>query len=53
MLDGDAVERVFQDFAPDVVLHAAGAAQVEPCEADREACWALNVDAVATIAATL
>ncbi len=47
---GDAVDRAFQDFAPDVVLHAAGMAQVEPCEQDREACWALNVDAVATVA---
>ena len=51
VLDGDAVERTFQDFAPDVVLHAAGQAQVEPCEADRAGCWALNVDAVATVAA--
>ncbi|PAP77668.1 SDR family oxidoreductase [Rubrivirga marina] len=50
VLDGDAVDRAFQDFAPDVVLHAAGLAQVEPCEADREACWALNVDAVGTMA---
>lgn len=50
VLDGDAVDRAFQDFAPDVVLHAAGMAQVEPCEQDREACWALNVDAVATVA---
>lgn len=51
VLDGDAVERMVQDFAPDVVLHAAGLAQVEACEADREVCWALNVDAVATMAA--
>ena len=51
VLDGDAVERAFQDFAPDVVLHAAGMAQVEACERDREACWALNVDAVAGLAA--
>ena len=51
VLDGDAVERMIQDFAPDVVLHAAGMAQVEACETDREACWALNVDAVATMAA--
>ena len=50
VLEADAVERVFQDFAPDVVLHAAGQARVEPCEADRERCWALNVDAVATVA---
>jgi dTDP-4-dehydrorhamnose reductase len=50
VLDGDAVDRAFQDFAPDAVLHAAGLAQVDPCEADREACWAVNVDAVATVA---
>ena len=50
VLDADAVERAFQDFAPDVVLHAAGQAQVEPCEADRQACWALNVDVVAALA---
>lgn len=50
VLDGDAIERAFEDFAPDVVLHAAGIAQVEACEADREACWALNVDAVASLA---
>ena len=51
VLDGDAVERVMQDFAPDVVLHAAGTAQVEACEADKEACWALNVAAVSDLAA--
>ncbi|MGB3542904.1 SDR family oxidoreductase [Rubrivirga sp.] len=50
VLDAASVERTFQDFAPDVVLHSAGEARVEPCEADREACWALNVDAVATMA---
>ena len=51
VLDADAVERVFEDFAPDAVLHAAGTAQVEACQADRAGCWALNVDAVATLAA--
>ena len=49
--DAAAVERALEDFAPDVVLHAAGIAQVEACEADREACWALNVEAPATLAA--
>lgn len=49
--DPEAVERVFQDFAPDVVLHAAGSAQIEACEDDKEACWALNVDATETMAA--
>ena len=50
--DGAAVERAFQDFAPSVVVHCAGTSQVEACEADREACWALNVDATAALAAT-
>lgn len=49
--DASAVERAFEDFAPRVVVHCAGTAQVEACEADREACWALNVDATATLAA--
>ena len=44
--DPDAVERTFQDFAPSVVVHLAAESRVEACEADRAACWALNVDAV-------
>ncbi len=50
--DAAAVERAFQDFAPGVVVHCAGTSQVEACEADRAACWALNVDATAGLAAT-
>ncbi len=49
--DPGAVERAFEDFAPRVVVHCAGTAQVEACERDREACWALNVDATAALAA--
>lgn len=49
--DGAAVERAFLDFTPRVVVHCAGTSQVEACEADREACWALNVDATAALAA--
>ncbi len=49
--DAAAVTRLFQDFTPRVVVHCAGTSQVEACEADREACWALNVDATATLAA--
>lgn len=51
VLDADAIERAMQDFAPSVVVHAAAISQVEACEADKEACWALNVDATATLAA--
>ncbi len=43
VLDSDAVERVMQDFAPSVVVHAAAISQVEACEVDKEGCWALNV----------
>ena len=50
VLDGGAVERAMQDFAPDAVVHCAGTARVEACQDDREACWALNVDAVETLA---
>lgn len=51
VLDADAIERVMQDFAPSVVIHAAAISQVEACETDKEACWALNVDATASLAA--
>ena len=50
VLDPDAVERAVQDFSPNAVVHCAGTAQVEACEADRQSCWALNVDAVAALA---
>ena len=50
VLDAPAVERAFLDFAPSVVVHCAGTAEVERCEANREACWALNVDATLTLA---
>ncbi|MEO0558425.1 MAG: SDR family oxidoreductase [Bacteroidota bacterium] len=50
VLDAEAIERVMQDFSPSVVVHAAAISQVEACETDKEACWALNVDATATLA---
>jgi len=43
--DEDAVRRVFVDFAPTAVVHCAAFSKVEACEEDREACWAVNVDA--------
>ncbi|MDX1419070.1 MAG: SDR family oxidoreductase [Rubricoccaceae bacterium] len=48
--DEQAVERLFLDFAPSVVVHAAARSKVEACEDDREGCWAVNVDATATLA---
>lgn len=49
--DGEAVERAFQDFAPRVVINQAAMSRAEDCEADKQACWAVNVDAVASLAA--
>lgn len=48
--DERAVERLFLDFAPSVVVHAAARSKVEACEEDREGCWAVNVEATATLA---
>lgn len=48
--DAEAVERVFEDFAPNVVVHCAAESKVEACEADRALCWAVNVDATALFA---
>lgn len=48
--DADATHRLFQDFAPDVVINAAAMTQVDLCEQAREACWKVNVEAVDTLA---
>ncbi len=40
------VERVLQEFRPDVVIHTAAMTQVDDCEFEKEACVALNIDAV-------
>ncbi|NNF58825.1 MAG: SDR family oxidoreductase [Rhodothermaceae bacterium] len=45
-----ALEQLFVDFAPSVVVHLAALSKVEDCEADKEAAWALNVDAMAHLA---
>ncbi|MDX1548384.1 MAG: dTDP-4-dehydrorhamnose reductase [Rhodothermales bacterium] len=48
--DADAVRRTFEDFAPTVVVNCAAMTQVDRCETEREACWAVNVDAVEHLA---
>ncbi len=48
--DSAQVERVMQDFAPTVVVHLAAMSKVEPCEREREACWAVNVHATERLA---
>lgn len=48
--DEKAVERIFDDFEPDVVINAAAMTQVDDCETRREQCWQVNADAVETLA---
>ncbi len=40
------VNRVLLEFRPDVVIHTAAMTQVDDCEFEKEACVALNIDAV-------
>jgi dTDP-4-dehydrorhamnose reductase len=48
--DPEAVRRMFDDFAPTAVVHCAGMSKVDACEADRDACWEVNVHATAALA---
>ena len=50
--DGQAVKRVLENHQPDAVINTAAIANVDVCEVEREACWALNVSSVALLAAT-
>jgi dTDP-4-dehydrorhamnose reductase len=45
-----AVERLFVDFAPSVVVHLAAVSKVEGVEAEKETAWAVNVDATNALA---
>ncbi|CAN5501485.1 dTDP-4-dehydrorhamnose reductase [soil metagenome] len=47
--DEEAIQRVFDDFAPTDVVHLAAMTRVEDCEENRAACWATNVDAVTSM----
>jgi len=40
------VEKVFAKFLPDAVINTAAMTNVDACETEREACWAMNVTAV-------
>ncbi|HEY9045780.1 MAG TPA: NAD(P)-dependent oxidoreductase [Ohtaekwangia sp.] len=44
--DAEAVERIFTQTKPDVVINTAAMTQVDQCETDREACWKANVTSV-------
>lgn len=48
--DGDAVDSLFEDFTPNVVVNCAAVSDVSDCEADRDRCWAVNATAVETLA---
>lgn len=48
--DPSDVRHLFQDFAPSVVINCAAMTQADQCEADREACWRVNVEAVEHLA---
>jgi dTDP-4-dehydrorhamnose reductase len=49
--DPAAVEAVFDDFTPNVVVNCAAVSAVGACEADRAACWDVNATAVGHLAA--
>ena len=49
--DAAATERLFADFAPDVVINCAAMTQVDDCETARDTCWQVNATAVETLAA--
>lgn len=44
------VDAVLKNFKPDVLIHTAAMTQVDDCEFEKEACVALNIDAVAFLA---
>ena len=44
--DTKEVNRIFQDFTPNVVINCAAMTNVDQCEDDRDSCWKVNVEAV-------
>lgn len=48
--DQKAVDRLFEDFKPDTLIHTAAMTNVDACETDREGCDRLNVEAVRYLA---
>lgn len=43
--DKAAIDEVFGQYHPDVVIHTAAMTNVDQCETDKEECWKLNVTA--------
>ena len=48
--DAEAMEQLLREELPDVVIHTAAMTQVDDCEFKKEACVALNVEAVKNLA---
>ena len=48
--DAEAVNALFENFAPTVVVNCASMTQVDACENERDACWQTNAAAVSTLA---
>jgi dTDP-4-dehydrorhamnose reductase len=46
ILDYDSLDNVIGKFLPSVVINTAAMTNVDTCETERDACWALNVTAV-------
>jgi dTDP-4-dehydrorhamnose reductase len=40
------VRDLLLDFTPDIIINGAAMTNVDQCEKDRQACWAINVEAV-------
>lgn len=48
--DKEAVDKVFDQVKPDVVINTAAMTNVDQCETEKEACWDINVNAVMYLA---
>lgn len=48
--DPEAVQALFEDFAPSVVVNCAAMTAVDVCEEDRARCWRTNATVVSTLA---
>ena len=40
------LDKIFDDFKPDVVINSAAMADVDLCEDEKEQCWEVNVNGV-------
>ena len=47
--DVKQTENILKKYQPDTIINTAAMTNVDACEADKEACWKLNVTAVENI----